>query len=359
MKRLAAVATLTLTLFIALAGVPAVLSREAGRWYVYEYSEYNLRKSGGEVVVEYNITVTFRVVQVNETAYSVELLDCRGDEPQCEIARRNYEVYSELLGGVDVVSSYTPSEGGKVYSYLRTRHYQLSSTLWASKDVLEDAVGVFQLLSGRKDKLCELYNSAMRCEIEACSELRSDPDAWKKCSSKCYEQYIGSIHEREFLALIVLNIPQSQVAYYSFGGVCHRLYSYTVKFERIEARKPPSSYVYEVAYTATKETERGLFGSISERVKTVFSTSGWLLGGSMEHSGWSMDSGEKTEAVARVSIRLLDTSDEAVKTDLQNAEKIGVSDVGWLAQLVDIKYLAITSVLVLLAAAVVLIKKAR
>ncbi len=62
--------------------------------------------------------------------------------------------------------------------------------------------------------------------------------------------------------------------FHSFGGVCHRLYSYTVKFERIEVRKLPSSYVYEIAYTATKETERGVFGSISERVKTVFSKSG-------------------------------------------------------------------------------------
>ncbi len=50
---------------------------------------------------------------------------------------------------------------------------------------------------------------------------------------------------------------------------------------------------------------------------------------------------------------------EVVKTDLQNAKKTGVSDIGWLAQLADIKYLAVTSVLVLLATAVVLIRKAR
>jgi len=134
----------------------------------------------------------------------------------------------------------------------------------------------------------------------------------------------------------------------------------TVKFEKIEAQRLSNVYVYEVAYTAIDKDEQGkVVGNESERIKRVFSTSGWLLEGTVERYGWSISLGKKYEAGLRFSIKLLDTNDEAVKSDLQNAktQQPGLTQP---PQLSDAKYLVAAVavlVLVVVVVATVLVKK--
>jgi|GEM_PF-5237283 len=371
MKRLAAVAILMLTLFIALAGTPTILSGESERWYVYEYSVYRFTRWKDEIT-ELNVTITFRVVQVNKTAYRVELLDCEGDKIECESIVSTHEFYTEHKGGIATVFD-IPRGDGREYRFLGTFHFSsyLDTILWVSKEALEDAVKGFHVLSGFVEELnCEqyvsvrerVYECAERCVEERCKFLPRDSKDWNKCYAGCIWQCEGEV-SLTILLTILFHILLSPKEYgHILDTVCARYETNVVRFEKFEAQRLPNAYVYEAAYTVVDKDER-------ERVKVMYSASGWLLEGVVEYHGWDVHLDEKMEIVKRGFIRLLDTNDITVKASSQTTERTEPSGVGGATQqpepaqppqLGDAKYLvAVAVILVFVVIATVLTRKAK
>ena len=246
----------------------------------------------GEVVSKHNATMMYRVVQVNETAYRVELLSCEGDEAVCREAEEFQEVFIEQWGGVEAVFV-IPYGEGKVYRFLETRYHSYFSTvLWASKEVLEDAVRSFQILSnlisefgcgpGYKSPYESTYEAFKLCERE-CISLPEYSKEWERCYWYCFRRHVGEVPIM-VLTDIVLKTPHSPTQSAPFPEcVCVRYEPHAVSFERVVAQRLPSAYVYEVAYTAIEKAEQGeVVSRWSDRIKTVFGTSGWLLEGEVE-----------------------------------------------------------------------------
>lgn len=194
MRQLVVVYTVALVLLVVLASIPATLSSEAEKWYAYETSVYWFTR-WKDKITESNVTVTFRIVQVNETAYRIELLDCRGDRFECEHIVSAHEHYTEHMGGIATAFD-IPRGDGREYSFLGILHFSsyLDTILWASKEMLEDAVKAFQALSSSVEEfnckqymseLKRVFNCAELCAEERCKFLPRDSKDWDKCYASC------------------------------------------------------------------------------------------------------------------------------------------------------------------------------
>ncbi len=313
--------------FMALPGY----SSSSGKYYTYVLTSKVYENN--KLVI--NESVAFKLVEVNETAYRVVLIEYNESSMLGRWFESSVELLMNRTGGVVTASMY----GGVIRGPGPAEY-----ALWLPPVMLEKAVKAADMVNHEKSKVCSLYEDLMNCSNSCREKYHDNTTAISRCMKECLKKYKPLLPlEKALLAPYSPSILDLQ------GVICGRVPQVHVK--SIRATHSSNNYVFELE--AAQEP------SSTITVKTIYSNNGWLIYSTSKNIIKSKNTeGKQMERISINSIKLVDTNDDEVKNAIENTAHLSNTGSSSPSFPANTETIAVAvGVIAIIAIAVVVLKK--
>ncbi len=262
--------------------ISAPIRSVTGSYYIYEFTHREYKN--GELSLNY--TVTLKYVEVNDTAYRLELLNYQGPENIKEYIEERIKTLENLTGGIVLVKrGYLPS----IISL---------STIWIDPRNLSRGREAVAKINNALSRLCSLGNSGG--ERSRRQEILGE--LWNDTSVKMILEGMFPQAAYRFLIFDIQAAGLSEDTKY----LCNRGLS-------LIADERSGVYIYKLLVSKTTTLYKDKITG-----EALYSKNGWLLKLTYdEESSSKRNSNQYTRKIVE-TIKLVDTNDETLKSTMQN-----------------------------------------